>query len=412
VSKVIDRRRGLVRIFDRLEGVRAAVGLGARLDPDELIRRATRKVGTSDLGEGPVREALTVLTKSFESDAELSPLGVRVVRDTLCRFLVERLEILQAIERDPAIRDERIERPIFVVGPPRTGTTLLLNLLATLPDVRPLLSYEAYHPVPSGSPGADGDPRIKLHERNIRALLWLIPDLPLIHEVNPTGPEECVPLLLRTFVSGAWRLYGHLPTYEAWVAERPREDIETGYRFHADQLRLLQRQRGGGRWLLKSPVHLDGFETLLRAYPDAVFVRTHRDLRKVLPSACSLMEAARRNTAPRFDPGRLGASALAVAERAFERVVPPIPEADRKRVLDIRYADLVADPVGTVSQILQAIGVSSSSEIEAAVNAWMAANPKGKQGVHRYDMTTFGIDEADIEALASRYSERFGVPRE
>ena len=124
------------------------------------------------------------------------------------------------------------------------------------------------------------------------------------------------------------------------------------------------------------------------------------------------MEAARRNMSPRFDPRRLGASALEVAERAFERVVAPIPETDRKRVVDIRYADLVADPVGTVARIQEVIGIAPSAEVEAAVNAWMTKNPKGKQGVHRYDMATFGIDEADIEVLAARYSERFDVPRE
>lgn len=409
------RRRMILRFVDAMGRMGERAGVAPRpISGGRMIAAVRRKTGLEDLGAGPVEEGIRVLAASVETDARPGAFGRQVARGMILQGIERRLRIVDLVKRTPEIRAQEIRRPLFIVSPPRTGTTLLYNLLAQDPHARPLLSWEAYHPLPQSPGSRNGrDPRIGKHRRGIRMLDWVAPDLQAIHPVVADGPEECVPLLMRTFVCGAWSMFCTVPTYDHWVRSRPPEDYREVYRFHRDQLRLLQWQHhGDGAWLLKSPAHTLALPALLRTYPDAVVVRTHRDVAKVLPSACSLFRAARSIVEGPVDTHALGRAGLSMAEDLLHRVMRPIPEEDRDRVLDVRYADLVADPVGTAERIQAAAGRDVSPRMRSAMEAWLRDNPRHKQGVHRYRLEDYGVGRDDVEALAGDYHRHFDVPRE
>ncbi len=414
------RRGALTRAGVRLAG-RAAragawVGLGrSALDPDRLLRRARRRArvqdaAADDLAEAPVVEALPVLARALEAEARLTPLGRLVAGGMVTRALENRLRIRDLVLANPEIAAERIDRPLFVAGFPRTGTTLLQNLLAADPEARPLLGWEAYHPLPRR--GLFGDPRPRKHARDVRMLLDVVPELPSVHAVTAAGPEECLPLLLRTFVSPAWHLYAYVPSYRQWLDGQPPSRFVDAYRFHADQLRVLQWSRPGGRWLLKSPAHLQSVPALLEAYPDAIVVRTHRDTRKVLPSTCSLVRLLRHLVGARVDDLELGRQALRLGRRVLDAMEKPIEARDRQRVVEVLYADLVARPIEVVERVQAAAGRDVSAAMRVRMERWLAENPRHRHGVHRYALSDFGLAEDEVEGLSARYHARFGVPSE
>lgn len=408
------RRRVLIRLVDAAGRLGEHAGLSpSPVSGRRILERVRRRTGLHDLGDGEAEEGLRVLAASIETEARPGAFGREVVRGMIAQSIERRLRILDLVARTPQIRAQTIRRPLFIVSPPRTGTTLLYNLLAQDPAARPLLSWEAYDPFPPSRTGWRGrDPRIARHRRNVRFLDWLAPDLQRIHPVTADGPEECVPLLMRTFVTGVWSMFANVPTYDAWVRSRPAATYDAAYRHHRDQLRLLQWQRPEGHWLLKSPAHTLALPALLRVYPDAVVVRTHRDLCRVLPSALSLFRAARSLLEGPVDTRALGQSGLAMAQDLLARVMRPLPDSARERVVDVRYADLVADPLGTVERIQRAAGREVTAEMAEGVERWLEANPRHKQAVHRYRLEDYGLDPEEVGELSEAYHRRFDVPPE
>jgi hypothetical protein len=410
-------RAGLPRLLRAYNhAVRGAARLGLRqrrLSADRILARARRRTGLSDFGEGDVVEPLEILVDSLERDAGLTPLGRRGVADTLVQSLSKRLRIVDYVARQGEIVEERIRRPMFVVGLPRTGTTMLLNLLAQDPAARPLLGWEAWAPIPFRRRRRSGpDPRIRRFALALGVLNYAAPSLREVHAIEVDGPDECAPLLVRTLVTGYYSLAHRVPRYEEWLFSRPRSAFEIVYRFHELQLKLLQHQRRGERWLLKSPAHLIALDALVAVYPDACIVHTHRDVAKVFPSTCSLTAVARRIASDRVDPVLLGREALTRARRMTERVMRVREALPERQVCDVRYADLVADPPGTLRRIYAHFDLPVPPDLETRTSRWLESNRQHKHGVHRYSLEAFGTDRAEIDRIAAEYMERFDVPRE
>ncbi|MFV1959542.1 MAG: sulfotransferase, partial [Planctomycetota bacterium] len=331
-------------------------------------------------------------------EAGLGAFGHRAARRMLARVLDRRFQVLEFAARHPEALAPEIEDPVFVAGLPRTGTTLLFNLLAQDARMRPLLGWEAFFAVPP-RPGHK-DRRRARHRRQVRAIDWILPDLKRVHPLDADGPEECIPLLLRTFVTSAWTLYAHVPSYRAWLAAQPPEVLDETYRLHPLQLRTHQGPGPDGRrWLLKSPAHLKGLAALLRIYPDARVVRTHRDLAHVVPSACSLLAVFRALLVGRVDPFRLGREALALGRDTLEHLTAVGEGEAAGRIVDVEYDDLVSDPFGAVVSIQGRLGRRVSPAMEAAMRRWLADHPRHRHGVHRYSLEAFGITPEEIAAL-------------
>jgi hypothetical protein len=382
------------------------------LTEESILKAARRRAKLSDFGDERFHVALRRLLESFKQDAQLHPFGRFLTRNRLVMSAENRLLIQDDLKRHPEILDSPIRQPLFVVGLPRSGTTLLYNLLAKDPANRPLLMWESFWPSPP--PQAETrhrDPRIKRARLVVKALCRLAPQMPIAHTLVPDGPEECMPLMFNTFVCPGFLMMAHLPGYEHWLRELSFEENVAVYREYKSQLQLLQWRCPGKRWLLKCPAHLAALDALLHVFPDACVVQTHRDPAKVVPSVCSLFAMFRGMSTDAIDPQAMGPQ---IAESIAELVNRAMKAREKTpgRVFDLAYVDLLSDPLGSVHRICEFFGYECDERMDAGMTRWLGENPRHKQGVHRYGLSQFGLDLPAIERLFGPYCERFGISRE
>jgi hypothetical protein len=396
-----------------LGGWRAAraVGVGrTALDEASLVAAARRESGLRDFGDESFREPLGRLLASLDEEAELHPLGRMLVRQSLVRALVNRLRLEQLCERHPELAAQPVREPVFILGLQRTGTTLLHRLLTCEPALRPLLSWEALNPAPFPGVAAPGarDPRMRLAELAERGLRYLAPEFFAIHPVEAHAPEEDVLLLDLSFMSPTVDATQRVPRYSAWLRDA---DQRPSYRYFRRVIQLLLWQRPG-RWLGKTPHHLENLDVLLDVFPDAKVIQTHRDPVRVVASFASMMAHGRSIFSDRVEPREVGAQLADKAVRAVTRAISVRERAPAGAFLDVAYADLLADPLEEIRRIYDFLGLALAPATEAAMHAWLAANPQNKRGVHRYQLEDFGLDRAELARRFEPYRARFGVAAE
>jgi hypothetical protein len=404
----------LVRSFNAVASSAARVGLRpGPLDAERLLADARRKTKLVDLGTGEVEDKLRILVRSLVREAGLHPFGRATVRDLLVRVLSNRLRIVDMLQRQPEIARVPIERPVFIIGFPRTGTSLLYSLLAQDPEARPLLFWESLWPVPpSRARAGREDPRIRWARLQAWVTRHLIPGFDAVHYTRAEEPEECMSLQLRTLVSWSFLLWGDIAEYRQWLLTREKSTFVEAYRFYRQQLQLLQWQRPAGNWLLKSPAHLLAMDALVEVFPDASIVQTHRDPRRALPSACSLLALTRGLMSERVEPRELGHLILQRAEVLFERMLAARGQMAPEQVVDVQYRDVVENPIAVVRRIYAHFGRSLSHEAEARMARWLAEHPRHGHGVHRYTLAEFGLEQEEVKRACGDYIDRFEIPAE
>jgi len=384
---------------DRLAG-KSWIDLSAR----EAMDIAARQTELSDFGPGKVEELLAVSCASLTREPRMTPLGQYLRRAEILHWLRNRLHVVNEVKTDPALRDVEIRQPLFIIGMPRTGTTLLQRLLVLDPANRSPLFWETAHlfplPVDVMSPL---DPRIRLAERNLRFFDWTAPQIKAIHESGARLPEECLGLLTQGLITGIW--IDQSERTREWVEA---QDLTETYQLHKIQLQILQRGAMSRRWILKSPLHLLCLKWLLGTYPDATIVQTHRDPLEVFPSSASLFAHLSYLKYQETDLRPIGQQTLQSLERALNRGAQ-IREAVRLsppskcRFLDVRYTDLVKEPLAVIQSIYDTLGWSLSEETKSAMDAFLKVNRQHKFGKHRYSVEDFGFSPAEVRERFSAY---------
>ncbi len=392
--------------------VLGALGLRpVRLDVDSLLEAASRRTGLDDFGAAGFREGLATLVESWERDAALSLLGRLIARRDGLALLENRLRMEHEHRRHPEIARGELAAPLFVVGLPRTGTSLLHELLALDPASRAPLTWEVQKvwPPPTRA-GFETDPRIAEVDRQLAGVDRLLPDFKRMHPMGARLPQECAVLTGHDFASMVFHTSYRVPGYQAWLE---RLDWRPVYASHRRQLQYLQWRCPAERWVLKSPQHLWTLDALFEVYPDACVVQTHRDPLRVLASLVSLIATLRSMASERVDPFEIGAD---WSKRLAEGLQTAMDVRERRgesgAVLDLHYAELVADPLASVARIYSHFGMELSAEAESRMRAFLADNPKHKHGAHRYGLADAGLD-AEVEGRRfAGYRERYGVEPE
>ena len=401
-------------------GIKALNGVGAglhrlgctlpSLKEQDLLDAAVRRAGSNDFGGEGFREGLAVLLDSVEREGDLSTLGRLSFRETMLRYMGNRLRLTEYRNQHPELEDERIERPIFIIGLPRTGTTILFNLLSQDPAHRPPLGWETEYPVPPPETETyDSDPRIKEAEKLLGQMDKLIPWLPTIHEFGALLPQECVPINAHEFLTVQFHITNHVPSYQAWFDQ---QDQLPSYAFHKKFLQHLQSKHMKDRWVLKSPAHLSAIDEILETYPDALIIHTHRDPANVMPSLASLYYALRSMNSDSVDPARCGRDALDVWSLSLQRAV----EARRRhrdkpgQFFDAYFEDTITDSVDQLRRAYEHFGLEFTETTRERMSAFLAANPRGKRGVHKYVREDFDLDLSEIRDRFSEYCTEFDVP--
>lgn len=390
----------------------ARIGLRPSLEEESLLRAARRVTRLSDFGDEGFRLPLRRLLRSYDEDDPPSPSGRLIRRVDFADMLANRLRVERAIARDPRIADDPVRSPLIVTGLPRTGTTLLQRLLSLDPDARALLTWEAMWPAAiSRRRTGRADPRIRYTRRLVWMARRLLPGIDRVHPLDPEGPEECTRLLDSSFRCAYFAVENRLPGYAAWLESEGPDAMVPAYRWYARQLQVLQSQRpASGRWVLKSPAHLGNLGPLLRVIPDARIVINVRNPRETVASACSLFALLYGTTAEDARTGRMGPGVAASLARALTQGLETAAR-DPARVRVVHYDDLVARPVATLEAVHARFGLPFPAAFESSARAWLAANPQGRHGVHRYDLESFGLDAETVDRLfeePNRLASRLG----
>ena len=376
------------------------------LDPVALRDKAQRQTGLSDFGGTTFHEPFEILLQSLRDEAQLNARGVFMLHRTMLRLLTNRLRTEQAFADNPALAETPIPRPLYVIGFPRTGTTLLHNLLACDPAARWMRLWEGLYPAPAPQ-SLEDDPRIAEVEEWAAGFEKVAPRLAAAHKLDPRGPEECLWLIEHTFNDLIFELRAHVPTYSRWLAEH-EADIDI-HHYYRRLLQLLGAHCRGNHWVFKAPRHLPGLAGLLAVFPEARIVQTHRDPAAVLPSLCSLCEILRGAASDAVDKPTIGAHWHARLKAIFEQATAVRSTAAEGQILDIQYADLVTDPIATVQHIYAHHGYEFTELFEAAMRQWLAANRQHKHGAHRYTLEEYGLSEAQVRGDFSEYTKEFGL---
>jgi hypothetical protein len=383
-----------------------------RLDEATLLDKACKQTGLDDFGDDSFREALQVLLRAYETEADLSFVGRICVQGDSVRLLSNRLRVVADRRRHPGIAAEVIRRPLFITGLPRSGTTFLHALLAQDPAHRAPQVWEVMYPSPPPEKASyDSDPRIATTARQLRWLDLLMPDFETVHLINARLPQECIAITSHDFRSYTFESMYAVHSYKAW---HDRQDKRPEYEFHRQFLQHLQWRCPGQRWVLKAPSHLLALEALLQVYPDAGIILTHRDPLKVLPSCASFTEVLRGAFSERIDKASLAqevrqrwveGAGLAVKYRQIQGDL-------QHQLFDIRYAELMRDPMSMVRRIYAHFDLELTAAADTAMEGFLRANPKNKGGVHRYSLEEFGLNPETERRSFQFYMDFFGIEPE
>jgi len=397
--------------------LRALNAVGARLarhgrrwpalTPEAVVAGAAKAAGSDDFGSDSFREPLDVFLASCRDEADLTTFGRILITKMLQAALANRIELHRWSGEHPAAAGERIVGPWVIVGLPRTGTSLLSNLLGLDPMNRNLLQWEAAHLVPPATlEQAASDPRIATTAKELEGLCKLNPPLRVMHPFGATLAQECVSLFMYDVRTLALETQAHVPAYARWLEQA---DMAPAYAQHTSALQALQSAQPTGRWVLKTPNHLWDLDALLAAYPDARIVWTHRDPGPVVTSLASLANAGQRPLTARGDPRpaaeewkRKCAFAIGSATAFDDRAGP-----DWCRHL--HYEELLADPVAAVRGLYAAFDEEVSDLHARRMRAFLDQRPQDAFGRHVYDPADFGWSYAGLAEEFAGYTERYGI---
>lgn len=382
----------------------ALAGYGAALEltSDALLATATQRTGLDGWGDDGFRERLDVLTGSLREEAGLSDTGVAVVFEQLVGNLVNRLRLDALIGEHPEIEDVEITRPIIICGLPRTGTTHLHNLIAADPNMRYLPYWESLEPFPA--PGEEDQARRDRCAAGLELVDTSMPEFKRMHDMTVDHAHEEIQLLANDISGMLFETTYYLPSF---AAHYKAHDQGPSYAYLKRQLQAMQWLRGGSRWVLKSPQHLEQFPTLYATFPDATFVVTHRDPVEVTRSMITMIAYASRMACAEPDPATIARYWLDRAGDLFGGCVRDRDVLPADQSIDVRFTDFMADEQGTLSAIYALAGQSYDDEVRAAMAGFIAEHPRGRYGEVIYDLADVGLDAAEVAERLSAYRERF-----
>ncbi|MET3962625.1 hypothetical protein ABIE44_002559 [Marmoricola sp. OAE513] len=384
---------------------------------DRLVAAAIEAAGADDFGADTWQEGLDIYIESLVDSAQLNEIGVGVADDGIVADLANRLRIEAWRKEHPAVGEQEIRQPIIIVGQPRTGTTILLDLMAQDPANRAPLTWEVERPVPAPQTATyTTDPRIEEAQAQFDLVNSFIPGFSSFHELGAQLAQECVRIFTGDFKSMQHSLQFEVPAYNRWLLHEA--DMSDGYRYHRRFLQHLQSEHHAQRWLLKSPQHLWTLPELMAEYPDAIVIQNHRDPLKVIASISALGASLREMTTEHFEVTRLaeqyGEDIILGLDRALEaRSNKVFDTGQGGRVLDIRYQDIRHDLVGAIGRIYDQLGWDLTAEAESRMRAFLDAHP-GDQGgsLKRYTWAQTGLNEGELRERAKAYQDYFDVESE
>jgi hypothetical protein len=393
----------LNRILQALDSVAASAGMPSpRLDAERLCAGALRKSGRAGFRDNSFLGPLRLLLQCCDNEANLNIAGRYAARWDALRCLSNLLRFEAEEESNDGITAQRIEKPIFITGFPRSGTTLLHSLLALDSMARVPRCRELMFPYPA--PGRDT--RRSRVDRQLRLFHALAPRMRALHPLSADAPQECTEITAQVFQSLRYEMTHRVPSYQSWL---DRNGHLPAYRFHKRFLQHLQHRQRARRWILKSPDHVHALNAIEAVYPDCGIVFVHRDPLRVAASAMKLTEVVRRPFTRHLDKVEIGRQVLGRVTEAAETVAAISKTARSRRVFHLHHAQFAADPVATLESLYRHFDMELTQETRGRVVAHLANTHHTHNG---YSFEEFGLNPAELCDRFQFYMDRFEVRRE
>ncbi|HUE07947.1 MAG TPA: sulfotransferase [Acidimicrobiales bacterium] len=382
------------------------------LDPAALMAAAKSETGLDDFGAADFEPRLDLLCRSMTDEGGFNSAGILQQHRLIVGLLKNRLLVEDLIARHPEILEEEITAPIIICGLPRTGTTHLHNLISADPALRSLPYWESLEPVLADRERPVGDEPDPRRERTAMALSFLDVAMPYfnrMHEMTVDHAHEEIQLLAIDFSTMLFETTAPMPT---WRDAYRARDQRPSYGYLRRVLQVLQWLRGGTRWVLKSPQHLEQFPALCDTFPDATFAVTHRDPVSVTTSMATMLAYTARMSRDRVDVEGIGRYWADRLERMLRRCAEEREVLPAGQTIDVHFDTFMADDLAMVARVYELAGQPLDDASRAAMTRFMADHPRGKFGAVAYDLAPFGLDPRALREQMDFYTERFGVTRE
>lgn len=373
---------------------------------ESLLRSAVDLARGDDFGDPFFREGLEVLLRAWEEEASLHPARAWRSCGAVVDLLVTRAQLAARLQQRPEIAQRPVASPLIITGLPRTGTTMLHNVLALLPGFRAFTPWEMRAPVTPEGAGPEWAPKqIARTAEDIRALYQRVPGFDRIHKVEAEAPDECNWLFRNNFTTLVWAFMYRVPSYMRWVTGAPRH---TAYADYRRQLQVLRDRSPEGQLVLKDPCHLWHLDALLDTFPDAVVIQLHRDPAEAVSSLCSLCHSLQTMDSGHSDPAATGAYCVEMVDRGLPAMLRLRAERPQARFVDVEYRRLIRDPLAELERISEAAGRPLDERGALAVSHWLEKSPH-RPGGHRYRPEDFGLKAAALRERYADYIQRFDV---
>ena len=391
----------IIRLLNKSGAALEKAGFQTKaFSPAQLIETAKRRCKLEDFGEPEFFEPLSRLLESSHREARLNVIGKLALKNDVVRILGNRLRLARDRQLHPEIAQQEIREPLFIVGLPRSGTTLLHTLFAADPAHRVPLTWEVMSPSPPSA--EDREQRIRSATRDLAMLRWLAPTFESVHATGAELPQECVSLISPTFLSDQFDTMYNIPSYRAWFF---RQDLRPAYSYHRRFLQHLQFRSSAKRWILKAPAHMFAAPALLSVYPNAKFVQLHRNPIDAVASVSSLVTILRRVFSDTVDPLQVGSDAIVYWSDAVKTFMQVRDQLPTDRICDVYYNEIRRDAVDAARRVYEHFGWDLKPEVEQKMRAVLAEQTPRRNGVHRYNAAYFQL--AGTNGFAE-YCERFG----
>lgn len=384
----------------------AAMAPMCPIDADAILEQAARETGLDDFGPPTYREPLDVLTAAIRDEVVLSEFGTVSVHTLLVSLAKNRLYVQDLLSREPGVHDIEIARPIVIVGQPRTGTTHLHNLLSADPALRSLPYWESLCPVP---PPGQPDERVAGAEMATDFTNAAMPLFKRMHEMDAHHVHEEIQILAMEFATMLFDTMMPMPSYREWYLAH---DHTPHYEYVKTVMKAMTHLRGGDRWVLKSPQHIEQLPVLHRVFPDATVVITHRDPVSVTASLVAMLGYTARLQQAHPDPVKIGAYWRRQEKEMLDAVVRDRDVIPASQSLDVLFTEFMADDLAMVERIYGLAGQPLDERARAAHTDYLSHHQRDRHGKIVYELEPFGLDARDLRALFANYSERFSIPDE
>jgi hypothetical protein len=376
-------------------------------DRNSILDKAKRKTGLNDFGNDKFIKVMDKLIQNV-NNVKITPIGKFFIKLVLYRVSINRLFLNEYIQRNPAIEDIDINSPIFVIGFPRTGTTLLQNVLSAGKGYRSLYFWELITPYPLHK-NYIKDKQKRMMRANLLLRLFKLgaPDLPIVHDIKVKSKEECWILLANTLVLINTDLGTGLHQWNRWIMQMDRSWVYEEYK------RLLQIQAHmtkTDRFVLKCPSHIWNIDSILRVFPDACFVWAHRNPTKIIASTCSLVGIAKRFFYDSIDKSEVGESVLTRFASVADEAIKFRNNVDDNQFYDVIFNDLIKNTPESVRRIKDYFKQTHEKSHENEIQNYLKISRKGKFRMHSYSLEQFNLKQEEVIDRFQKYIERFEIP--